>query len=137
MGKGSKKTKPSSEDTEHLLGLLVSLFTNLASESPARFRLLAKFVEGSYEKVDRLVELRDEAEGRLMGVERAIDEERKAGSGEAEDEEEQEQVWYLRRLEGGLFTLQMVDYVLAWLIMEDDGVRSICSPPSVKVSACR
>lgn len=32
-------------------------------------------------------------------------------------------LWYLRRLEGGLFTLQTVDYILAWVTMEDDGVR--------------
>jgi beta-catenin-like protein 1 len=31
---------------------------------------------------------------------------------------------YIRRLEGGLFTLQTLDYILAWLIMEDDGVRN-------------
>ncbi|KAL7413013.1 DUF1716-domain-containing protein [Mrakia frigida] len=124
MGKGSKKTKPSSEDTEHILGLLVSLFTNLASETAPRIRLLAKFVEGSYEKVDRLVELREEAEGRLMGIERAIDEEKKTLALEGtEIDEDDEQMFYLRRLEGGLFTLQMIDYILAWLIMEDDGAR--------------
>lgn len=33
--------------------------------------------------------------------------------------------WYLRRLDGGLFTLQTVDYILAWLTMEDDGVSHI------------
>ena len=32
-------------------------------------------------------------------------------------------LWYLRRLDGGLFTLQTVDYILAWVAMEDDGVR--------------
>ena len=32
-------------------------------------------------------------------------------------------MWYLRRLDGGLFTLQTVDYILAWISMEDDGVR--------------
>jgi hypothetical protein len=37
----------------------------------------------------------------------------------------EEAAWYLRRLEGGLFTLQSVDYVLAWIAMEDDGV-GIC-----------
>jgi hypothetical protein len=37
-------------------------------------------------------------------------------------------MFYLRRLEGGLFTLQMIDFILAWLIMEDDGVRLF--PPS-------
>ncbi len=32
------------------------------------------------------------------------------------------EAWYLRRLSGGLYTLQTVDYILAWVIMEDDGV---------------
>ena len=44
---------------------------------------------------------------------------------EAEGEEiepEMEDLWYLRRLDGGLFTLQTVDYILAWIAMEDDGV---------------
>ena len=34
-----------------------------------------------------------------------------------------EDLWYLRKLDGGLFTLQTVDYILAWVAMEDDGVR--------------
>lgn len=33
-----------------------------------------------------------------------------------------EEMTYLRRLDGGLFTLQTVDYILAWLMVEDDGV---------------
>ena len=33
--------------------------------------------------------------------------------------------WYLRRLDGGLYTLQTVDYILAWVCMEDDGVGSL------------
>ena len=39
-----------------------------------------------------------------------------------EDIGEMEDVWYIRRLDGGLFTLQTVDYILAWICMEDDGV---------------
>ena len=35
-----------------------------------------------------------------------------------------EDLWYLRRLDGGLFTLQTVDYILAWISMEDDGVST-------------
>lgn len=38
---------------------------------------------------------------------------------------EEEDAWYLRRLDGGLYTLQTVDYILAWIIMEDDGVGAI------------
>jgi beta-catenin-like protein 1 len=36
-----------------------------------------------------------------------------------------EDVWYLRRLDAGLFTLQNVDYILAWVSMEDDGVSDV------------
>lgn len=44
--------------------------------------------------------------------------------GEEIGEVEQDR-WYLRRLEGGLYTLQTVDYILAWVCMEDDGVRHL------------
>jgi len=60
MGKASKKNKgidaPASEETSHTLSIVSSLFTNLSSDSPARIRLLAKFVENSYEKVDKILE---------------------------------------------------------------------------------
>lgn len=41
-----------------------------------------------------------------------------------------EDAFYIRRLDGGLFTLQTVDYILGWLIMEDDGVslNFFCMP---------
>lgn len=42
---------------------------------------------------------------------------------DGEDIEDMQDMWYLRRLDGGLFTLQTVDYILAWISMEDDGVR--------------
>lgn len=41
---------------------------------------------------------------------------------DGEMEEDAEEAWYLRRLDNGLFTLQTVDYILAFLAMEDDGV---------------
>jgi beta-catenin-like protein 1 len=83
IGKKSKlsalESIPESETEEHLLGILVSLFQNLASESAPRLRLLAKFIEGSYEKIDRLLELRDSAENKLAPVEREIERERQVG----------------------------------------------------------
>jgi hypothetical protein len=42
-----------------------------------------------------------------------------------------EALWYLRRLEAGLFTLQTVDYILAWIAMEDDGVS-----PFLHLTSC-
>lgn len=38
-----------------------------------------------------------------------------------------EDAFYIRRLDGGLFTLQTVDYIMGWLIMEDDGVSFLSS----------
>jgi len=43
---------------------------------------------------------------------------------EITDEEKDD--WYLRKLNAGLSHLQNIDYVLAWVVMEDDGV-SFCS----------
>lgn len=36
--------------------------------------------------------------------------------------EEETDDWYLRRMNAGLAHLQNIDYVLAWVLMEDDGV---------------
>jgi len=144
----SKKQKsgtaaPASEDTSHILGILSSLFSNIASDSPGRIRLLAKFVENNYEKVDKLLEIRDSARNRLKVTESEIEGEKNVRCvlcGRRLDNEifvqitqdfiadgeeitsEEEAAWYLRRLDGGLFSLQNVDYILAWIAMEDDGV---------------
>jgi beta-catenin-like protein 1 len=42
------------------------------------------------------------------------------------DEDEREEMadeWFSRRLDAGLFCLQTIDVILAWLIAEDDGAR--------------
>lgn len=66
-----------------------------------------------------MLDIRDSASSRLKVVDSEIEEEKKESTGEEEAE-----AWYLRRLDGGLFTLQTVDYILAWISMEDDGVRT-------------
>lgn len=79
-GKGSASNNPASaisDETGHILGVLSSLFTNLPSESVARTRLLAKFVENDYEKVDRLLDVRESAAARLKAVDKEIDAEKK------------------------------------------------------------
>lgn len=74
--KKSTHATPQREDEEHLLSILSSLFTNLPSESPSRIRVIMKFVENEYEKVERLLELRERAKGALVVVEKEIREER-------------------------------------------------------------
>ena len=70
-----------------------------------RQRLLAKFTENDHEKVDRLMELHFKY---LERVEFAEDKIAKEGLDKIEDEEE----IYLRRLSGGLFSLQLIDYII-------------------------
>jgi len=114
---------PPSEDVTHILGIISSLFSNIPSESPARIRLLAKFVESNYEKVDKLLEIRENGHMRLKSTNREIEKE-KADLTDEDEASELEADWYIRRLDGGLFTLQTVDYILAWIMMEDDGIRT-------------
>ncbi|KAE9410576.1 DUF1716-domain-containing protein [Gymnopus androsaceus JB14] len=130
MGKGTKKQKsatllPASEDAAHILGIISSLFSNLASDSPERIRLLTKFVENNYEKTDKLLDIRDNAQTRLKAADTVIETQKKELLDDGEEiSAEDEDAWYLQRLDGGLFTLQTVDYILAWIAMEDDGIRS-------------
>ena len=139
--KKSNIETPASEDLSHILGVISSLLSNLPSESPSRIRLLAKFVEEYYEKVDKLIELRDAARKRLNLTEAEVEVERQvfhnfiysehdltpikailASEGNEGLTPDAEDAFYIRRLDGGLFTLQTIDYILGWLIMEDDGV---------------
>ena len=109
------------------MGILVSLFTNLESDTPPRIRLIAKFIENDYEKVERLLEMREVAENRLRPADKDISMERRvmeANQEEIDDEIEAE--WFLRRAEAGLSALQNADYVLGWICMEDDGVSRHC-----------
>jgi beta-catenin-like protein 1 len=72
----SSTAPPTSEDTSHILGILSSLFSNLSSDSSGRIRLLAKFVENNYEKVDKLLEIHDGARNRLKVTDSEIELER-------------------------------------------------------------
>ncbi|EFP91599.2 hypothetical protein PGT21_034623 [Puccinia graminis f. sp. tritici] len=115
MGKkNSKKSTSTHDDDEHMLGIIVSLFFNLESDTQLRLRLLTKFVEESYEKVDRLIEIR---EGFRARVNHFV-----ANSPFLENEMDETEI-YLMKLDAGLFALQLTDVVIAWLCMEDDGVR--------------
>ncbi|CAA7259804.1 unnamed protein product [Cyclocybe aegerita] len=125
MGKSSKHQRSgldssTPQDVAHSLGIISSLFTNLPSDTTSRIRLLAKFVEGDYAKIDKLLEIRDAATKRLQLTEIEIQKSKQDASN-SDDEESHEDSLYLQRLDGGLFTLQTVDYILAWLMMEDDG----------------
>lgn len=90
------------EHEEHVCSIIVSLFKNV--QGAQRERLVAKFVENDHEKVERLIELHFKYQRRLREAD-------KLGKAEEEDEAER----YLRQLDSGLYTLQMVDYIIAEL----------------------
>lgn len=108
------KKHPDNQATEHLVGIFSWMLRLLPGNSDERIRLLAKFVEKDYEKVEKLIKLRRDFAARM----RLIDEQL---AKESRDDDDLEDERFLRRLDAGLFTLQTIDVVLAWLIAEDDG----------------
>ncbi|EHK99976.1 hypothetical protein M7I_4059 [Glarea lozoyensis 74030] len=108
-----------SSTTEHLLGIFASLLRHLPANSSSRIRTLAKFVENDYSKITKLVSLRRGFAERVGVVEDAIRDEHRGMS--AEDKEDMVDEWLGRRLDAGLFSLQTLDVILAWLVAEDDG----------------
>ncbi|KAI7973896.1 hypothetical protein EIK77_001307 [Talaromyces pinophilus] len=79
-------------------------------------------MEKDYEKIEKLIKLRREYAARLRPVEAGIEQER-----QGLDESDQEIMageWLSRRLDAGLFALQTIDVILAWLIAEDDGAKT-------------
>lgn len=113
--------KQDSEATEHLLGMLSSMLRSLPADEAPRIRLLAKFVEKDYQVCGRLVHVRRDYVAKLAVVDREIKAERTRLSPEQLEERSDE--WLSRRLDAGLYVLQTLDVILAWLVAEDDGAR--------------
>ena len=91
--------------TEHLLGILASMFRSLPADSAPRIRLLAKFMEKDYEKIGRLVRIRRDYRSKVSVVEQDIKQER-AGLSSSEQVDKEDE-WLSRRLDAGLFSLQV------------------------------
>lgn len=116
-----KSKKMERDSVEHILGILANMLKLLPADTPARIRLLAKFMEKDYEKIVRLVELRKDYGTRVRSVEKEIAAESRDLSDE--DKLDMEAEWLSRRMDGGLFSLQTLDLILAWLVAEDVGAR--------------
>ncbi len=97
------------------MSIIVSLLENLSEAG--RHRVLGKFVEDESAKVTRLLELHHEYQSAVQKCNKRLARERHelVAAGEEVDEDlENEQ--YLSKLEAGLFTLQLVDYICATVI---------------------
>ena len=95
---------------EHAVSIIASMLHNLRGSQ--RQRLLAKFSESDYAKIERLMELHFKYYDRVQQVDNRLDQEKAKLLAEGEDNEEVEDEFYLRRLDAGLFTLQHVDYII-------------------------
>jgi len=109
------------EHEEHVCGIVASLFKNV--QGPLRDRVINKFLENDHEKVDRLIELHFKY---LQRVREADDAFRKDNPTFEDDDivDDIEDEKYLRRLDAGLYTLQLVDYIVMEL--------HICGLASIK-----
>ncbi|XP_044311046.1 beta-catenin-like protein 1 [Varanus komodoensis] len=100
------------EHEEHVCSILASLLRNLRGQQ--RTRLLNKFTENDSEKVDRLMELYFKYLDAMQAADKKIEGEKHdmVRRGEIIDDDMEDE-FYLRRLDAGLFALQLVCYVMA------------------------
>ncbi|KAL8859114.1 MAG: hypothetical protein Q9178_004377 [Gyalolechia marmorata] len=113
--------KHDNQSTEHLLGILSSMLRSLPGNSTERIRLLAKFVEKDYEKINKVMQTRREYASKVAAVDQDIQYEKPRLS--AEEQEDRADEWLSRRMDAGLYALQTADVVLAWLVAEDAGAK--------------
>ena len=96
------------------------MLRSLPADSAPRIRLLAKFVEKDYEKIERLLKIRREYAQRVSIADQSSKNDRTKYSGTEQEEHEDE--WLSRRLDAGLFTLQVTSPVcLAYFQMLTQG----------------
>ncbi|KAJ3190594.1 hypothetical protein HK101_008572 [Irineochytrium annulatum] len=113
------KSHSESEEDEHIASILSSLLKN--TSEPAQFlRIVNKFFEGDFEKLNRLIELHDQYRAKVANADRQFDVDSMAWRDEDDDDGiDSEEERYLNRLDKGLFTLQLVDLVIGILAVQD------------------
>ncbi|XP_066527913.1 beta-catenin-like protein 1 [Hoplias malabaricus] len=96
---------------EHVCSILASMLRNLKGQQ--RSRLLSKFTENDCEKVDRLMELHFKYLDAVQLADKRIEGEKHemVRRGEILDDSMEEE-FYLRRLDAGLFVLQLICYIM-------------------------
>ncbi|KAI1455561.1 DUF1716-domain-containing protein [Annulohypoxylon moriforme] len=115
------KKKNDRATMELLISIFGSMLRLLPADSDERIRTLAKFVEKDYEKTIKLIKIRRDYATRMNEVEEEIEEEKRTLDHDLLEFKDNE--WFLKRLDAGLFCLQTIDVILAWLIAEDNGAK--------------
>ncbi|XP_024362971.1 uncharacterized protein [Physcomitrium patens] len=105
------------EIEERVISITSSLFGSLTRGS-RRERLLNKFMENEFEKVDRLMELYLRYSDRVKAESKRLDEP------DDDDDQMDDDEKYLAKLEAGLYTLQLLALILAHIwASENVGIR--------------
>lgn len=118
--KNKMRSLSSEEYEEHLCSIISSMLRN--TKGSQKQRLLSKFVENDFEKVDRLMELHLKYLEKVQNIDREI-ERQKQSSDEDMEVDDEEEANYMKRLSGGLFTLQIVDYIILEIVISPDGTK--------------
>ncbi|KFH74040.1 hypothetical protein MVEG_01253 [Podila verticillata NRRL 6337] len=111
------------EEEEHIIGILASLVRNLPLESGHRLRVVRKFVEEDYAKLERLLDLREGYEARVQAVDEKITRENEEQELDEDEIKEEEPLRALQRLDAGLYCMQLIDLILAHLCAENLGLE--------------
>ncbi|XP_072024265.1 beta-catenin-like protein 1 [Amphiura filiformis] len=123
--KTPKKLKGTAEKEheEHVCSIIGNLLKNTSGQ--LRQRLLGKFTESDHIKLDRLMELHFTYLNRVHQCDDRIDREkqRRVRAGDIIDDDEEDE-YYLQRLDAGLFSLQLIDYIILELSCSS-GISSI------------
>ena len=103
---------------EHIVSIIAALLQNLKGSN--KKRVLDKFLEKNLVKCERLVELHFQYLKKVKHEEANLKRQQAQLMELVEnDEEELEEMFYLRKLEAGLFTLQHIDYIILDLSATD------------------
>jgi len=119
MKKGSKKNRKGFDelaDDEHIVSSIASLLKHLTPIGGELYdRLINKFKENSFEKLERLLELHDKYTHKVEAYDFKIEEEKRTRRDAGDELTEMDEEYYLQlRLdEGHLFSLQLTDYVIS------------------------
>ncbi|KAF9354992.1 hypothetical protein BGX34_010705 [Mortierella sp. NVP85] len=107
------------EEEEHIIGIIASLVRNLPLESGHRLRVVRKFVEDDYAKLERLLNIREGYESRVAALDEKFAQENKELELDEDEIAEEEPARSLQRLETGLYVMQLIDLILAHLCAEN------------------
>lgn len=113
--KAQRKGLTALEHEEHVISIIAGILQH--TTGPTRSRLVLKFEENDFEKVERLGELHFKYLQKVHAVDQTILDEMR--NGEQPDQDE----IYLRRLEHGLFTLQLIDYTILEICVSQPKVK--------------